>query len=219
MFNFPMTTPSTPFMRASPYSSIPPMNIPPTSAPFANGAFPSQNSMYASNFSAPDNLGISDPLGFPTSTYYAGAASAPVIGHSGSYGSLNAANQMQNMNGNNFALNLQAQLPNASNSTSTSTIQMPNINGVDMNATQMFSSNPVNFGKSDSPTVNDSLRTSYSSPTFSNPGNSQESGPMDLSNPYSSQFTNTPGSSFGGTPQSSFDDEAGIDLSLPPFNW
>jgi len=170
-------------------------------ATFTNNDFASQNSIY------PPNAAVSDHLRFSENAYYANASSALMIGQSRSYNSFASTNQGPEINGINLSSN--------------STDQMPNIN-FSSNPSQMFLSNSINFGKPDSSIVNESatLRTSYSTPTFTDQQNSQEAVPMDLSNPYSSQFTGTPGSSLGSTPQNSFDDESGgIDLSLPPFNW
>ena len=190
MYNNPITTPSEHYMRPPAYNSMPQMHMAQSPSmfmhPFSNGVFNDQNSMYNPNLPVP---GTSD---FSTSAYFNGAASAPVIGQSQSYGSMNSTH-MSSLNSAGFPSN-----PMFSNGNSY-----------------------MGFAKQDCPTTNSStgLRTSYSTPTFIDQPDSQDAAPMDLSNPYSTQFSHPSVSSTGVTPQNSLEDEGGINLSFPSFNW
>ena len=202
MYNNSSTMLNNQFMRGSPYNSMPHMQIGPPAAPMHMGPFSNDefNSMYSNSQPVAQN---SD---FAAISYYNSSTSASAVSYSRSHSSLASADS----------------IPNRGYGLLASSDSVPNMNPPAYHANSIYSSSSfMNFAKQDSPSVNDSsaLRTSYSTPSFSSLPNLQESVPMDLSNPYSSQYSTSQESSMDGTPQSSLDGDGGLGISLPPFNW
>ena len=135
---------------------------------------------------------------YQPNTFYSDATSTSTVGQSRSYNSLSSANQLSSMNPTSFSTN-----------------QNPLYSTPDS----------FDFSKQSSLVDTDAtMRMSYSTPNFYDSQVSDNSAPMDLSNPFSNpSFSTQPLSSQGATPQSSVEDDGGLNFTIPNFgadsNW